>query len=82
MEVITALHELLFSAHAEVFHRIGSGAPGGDRSSPRTRRYFPVLPEIANTLELFSAHAEVFPWHPSVRVRRDSLLRARGGISQ
>ena len=50
-------------------------------SSPRTRRYFPHHAAAGGHVELFSAHAEVFPcvvppWNVGW-----ALLRARGGIS-
>ena len=32
-------------------------------SSPRTRRYFHLVNPINSISKLFSAHAEVFPWH-------------------
>ena len=50
-------------------------------SSPRTRRYFPVTPDEARALLLFSAHAEAFPKGMAMTERWNPLLRARGGIS-
>ena len=50
-------------------------------SSPHTRRYFPVLEISIRTTDLFSAHAEVFPWLWFTGRRRTPLLRTRGGIS-
>ena len=50
-------------------------------SSPRTRRYFLNALADAGDLELFSAHAEVFPRAGLATRVGAPLLRARGGIS-
>ena len=50
-------------------------------SSPHTRRYFRLTQLIAKKLQLFSAHAEVFPSYPAHRQEAAALLRTRGGIS-
>ncbi len=52
-----------------------------DVSSPRTRRYFQVYLMASVKKYLFSAHAEVFPVNHLGGVTKESLLRARGGIS-
>ncbi len=50
-------------------------------SSPRTRRYFRWERYERDGLELFSAHAEVFPTGHRRCMTPEALLRARGGIS-
>ena len=50
-------------------------------SSPRTRRYFQLLTLRPGITELFSAHAEVFPFMSEQTDPKNALLRARGGIS-
>ncbi|BAQ21108.1 hypothetical protein cgR_6046 [Corynebacterium glutamicum R] len=50
-------------------------------SSPHTRRYFHAVACFGGELDLFSAHAEVFPVTVPLPVWGLSLLRTRGGIS-
>ena len=50
-------------------------------SSPRTRRYFRRVRVDDCEEQLFSAHAEVFPFHSFAPPIANTLLRARGGIS-
>ena len=50
-------------------------------SSPRTRRYFQVSAVSWVLINLFSAHAEVFPRWKISGWACSTLLRARGGIS-
>ncbi len=51
-------------------------------SSPRTRRYFQDTYYNCGPASLFSAHAEVFPFRASRVCFGQTLLRARGGISE
>ena len=51
-------------------------------SSPRTRGYFQAAYGVKETVELFPAHAGVFPAVAFRRLIRCALPRARGGISR
>ncbi|BAQ21100.1 hypothetical protein cgR_6038 [Corynebacterium glutamicum R] len=63
---------------------ISQGTPCRRRascSSPHTRRYFLPKVEKIKCINLFSAHAEVFPEYGNQFDAWGALLRTRGGIS-
>ena len=79
--VVAELLQALLRARGGI-SRVTSKVPSITFSSPRTRRYFQNCSLLFFLFQLFSAHAEVFPLRKARCVWRNSLLRARGGISE
>ena len=79
-KTIYAAREALLRARGGISDGL-DGAKAAMDSSPRTRRYFQIPCLAVVVVDLFSAHAEVFPSYETHAATTVSLLRARGGIS-